>query len=396
MKVARSEQEVAFRENEDRLKRQNETLAKKINARQEEIKTIEELYDKKADMAILEGEDQYARALDRNSQRIVGISKDFEDKIKAYKDRLKDTQVMVEKEEATLRSSEDEKIKGLKRNFAENYEEKFQSALEDQRNIQFNTKSSVDNIAAQAMNEQRAMEARTTVEMNALTEHFNQKVGNADTDYRRKLENDLRKHQMDLSRQKEDLNRQMLEDTGRLKRVGTEKTRIQQDQLSLMDKHQQNMVKQRTDDFRARYEKMVNEHESIIKELESKLAADMKKMVEKSANDKTLFINKLDDRFYQVEKLNPIVTETPDSVEVALEIPPHEKENFHLSAQGRNIKMTLSRKFTDTLTTPDGSLNKSTRSELFSKEVLTKDILNSNKITQKYDQGVLTYKIAKA
>jgi len=57
--------------------------------------------------------------------------------------------------------------------------------------------------------------------------------------------------------------------------------------------------------------------------------------------------------------------------------------------------MTLTRKYTDSLDAEDGSNNKSTKTELYSKEFSTKEILNPKSITQKYENGVLTFKILK-
>lgn len=78
-----------------------------------------------------------------------------------------------------------------------------------------------------------------------------------------------------------------------------------------------------------------------------------------------------------------------------MNIPEHEKENVHLSVHGRGVKMTLTRKFTDTLEDKDGSVNRSTRNELYSKEFPSKDILNPKLVAQKYEDGVLTYRIQK-
>lgn len=396
MKIAGRDQELQLKEQEDQYKKLNSSYEKKIRAREKEIKAVEELYDKKAQMASLEGEDQYIQALDRNSKRIVGVSKEFEDKIQSYKDRLRETQKKVETEEETLKSSEQSKITGLKKNLENNFQEKYQASVEEQQYIENSTKNAIAEISSKSLNDRRAIESKAQFDINALSDDYGKKVMDTESNYRAKLENDLKKQKHEGTKQQEELKLNMLEETHKLTRLGTEKNRIQNDQMNLLEKHQQNMIKQKTDDFKARYEKLVVEHDTIIKDLEKELHADMKKMMEKSATEKKSVANKVDDHFYQIEKLAPVVVESPTDVEVSLEIPEHEKENFHLSAQGRNIKMTLSRKFSDSITAPDGSLNKSTRSELFSKDVTTKDLLNSNKITQKYENGLLTYKVLKA
>lgn len=395
MKIA-SEQDFRVKENENQLKKLNQSLEKKIRARESEINKIDEFYNKKEDMAKLEGEDQFAQALDRNAQRIVGASKDFEDKILSYKDQLAKTQKMVENEETTLKESERTKLEGLKQNMSNASEERYQDSLNEQRLIEQNTKNTIDNIALESLHERKSIEANAQSSMNALTTEYNDKSNSTESNLKAKFENDIRKQKFYAEKDQVEMKAQSAEELAKLKRLSAEKIRIQNDQINFMDRHQQNTVKQKTDDFKVRYQKMVEEHDALIKNLETQLIEDMRKMVEKSASDKQIFANRLDDQFYHVSKLNPTVTEHPSFVEVALKIPEHEKENFHLSAQGRNIKMTLSRKFAETLAETDGSVNKSTRSELFTKDVATKDILNPNKLTQKYEKGLLTYKILKA
>jgi len=395
MKIA-SEQDFRVKENENQLKKLNQSLEKKIRSRESEIKKIDEFYNKREDMAKLEGEDQFAQALDRNALRIVGASKDFEDKILGYKDQLAKTQKMVENEETILKESEQTKLEGLKQNMSNASEERYQDSLNEQRLIEQNTKNTLDNISLESLHERKSIEANALSSMNALTTEYNDKSISTEANLNAKFENDVRKQKYYAEKDQAEMKANSAEELAKLKRLSAEKTRIQNDQINFMDRHQQNTVKQKTDDFKVRYQKMVEEHDALIKNLETQLNEDMRKMVEKSASDKQIFANRLDDQFYHVSKLNPIVIEHPSFVEVSLAIPEHEKENFHLSAQGRNIKMTLSRKFAETLAETDGSVNKSTRSELFTKDVNTKDILNPNKLTQKYADGVLTYKINKA
>ncbi len=396
MKVTGRDQELLLKEQENQFKQLNSSYVKKIKARENEIKKVDDLYDKKTAMASIEGEDQYIQALDRNSQKIVGVSKEFEDRIQSYKDRLKDTQTRVESEEINLKANQKDKITGIKQNHSYNFVEQYEASADDLSTIEESTRNTLDNIILRSNSEKNVIETKGQFEIRTKSDEYDKKTKDAEVTNRARMQNELNKQKLEWTKEQNELKANMQGDNNRLKRLVTEKSRIQTDQLASMDKQQQNTIKQGSEDFKIRYNKTVQEHDTIIRDLESQLNADMKRMVEKSTTDKRLVANKSDDPFYQVEKLNTTVTEGLDSVQVALPIAEHEKENFHLSAQGRNLKMTLTRKFAESLAAKDGSLDKSTRSELFSKDVATKDILNSNKITQKYEDGVLTYKIMKA
>jgi HSP20 family molecular chaperone IbpA len=152
---------------------------------------------------------------------------------------------------------------------------------------------------------------------------------------------------------------------------------------------------QKQSDFKIRYENLVKEHDTLLTQLKGHFDADVKKMAMESAVQKKAIPNKSDDSFYRVETLNPTMVENEKEYLVSLNVPEHEKENVHLTVHGRGVKMTLSRKFADTIEATDGSTNKSSRTELFSKEFPCKDILDSKQVAQNYEDGVLNFRVKK-
>jgi len=171
---------------------------------------------------------------------------------------------------------------------------------------------------------------------------------------------------------------------------------VKKGKLDYQEMHQKDMLSQREKDFKVRYENMVKEHDTILKNLSAKFEEDARKITASTSTDKKILSGRSEDPFYKVDKLSPKVVEGLKTVTVAVPVAEYEKENVHLSTQGRSIKITLSRKYTDSLNAEDGSLNRSTRSELFSKELTTADLLSPKNITQSYEDGVLSFKINKA
>ena len=118
-------------------------------------------------------------------------------------------------------------------------------------------------------------------------------------------------------------------------------------------------------------------------------------MLEKNSSQKRVIANQNEDQFYRIETLNPTIVDSPKDFLVSLAVPEHEKENVHLSVHGRNVKMTLTRKYSEFIEAKDGTIDKSNRNELFSKEFPSKDLLNQKQVVQKYEDGILTFKIQK-
>lgn len=396
MKVGTGDQAIAFKENEDLYKRMNKSIEKKIESKEKEIQNLDALYDKKIAMARLEGEDQFIQSLDRNNQRMVSESGVFEDKIKGYQDKLKKVQDTVAREELSLKTSEKQKLSELKTQLEENFQEQYSTTQMNQQEIADSTQASVKEIATRSKAEKLLLEGNAQYEINALSSEFNTKAANNERDFRSKLDNDIRLHTAEINTQQEQLKKLMTLDAEKNKRLSSELNRVNKEQLNYQETHQKDMLSQRDKDFKVRYENMVKEHDTILKNLSAKFEEDARKITASTSTDKKILGGRSEDPFYRVDKLNPKIVEDLKTVTVAVPVAEYEKENVHLSAQGRSIKITLSRKYTDSLNAEDGSVNRSTRSELFSKELATTDLLSPKNITQSYEDGVLTFKIHKA
>jgi HSP20 family molecular chaperone IbpA len=396
MKVGTGPEALAFKENEDLYKRMNKSIERKIENKQQEIKNLDTLYDKKIEMARVDGEDQYIQALERNNQKMLSDSGVYEDKIKGYQEKLKQVQNTVAKEEVNLKTTEKQRLADLKSQLEENFEDQYSNTQENQRAIAESTQAVVKEITAKSKSEKTILESNAQFEINALASGFNQKAADSEKDFRTKLDSDIRLHNAEVNTQKEELKKLMTLDMEKNKRLNNEQNRVNHDQLSFQETHQKDMLAQREKDFKVRYENMVKEHDTVLKSLSAKFEADAQRVTASTSSEKKILNDKSTDPFYRVDRLNPKMTEDLKTVTIAIPVAEYEKENIHLSTQGRSIKITLSRKYTDSLNAEDGSVNRSTRSELFSKELNTTDLLSPKNITQHYSDGILTFKVNKA
>ncbi len=397
MKIpANSEMAQQFKDNEDLLKRMNQGLARKIANKEQEIKQVDALYDKKLSNAKNEGEREYLQGLERNNQLLGSETKNYEEKMQGYKDQLKKAQDTVANEEAALKGIHKERISDLKTQMEANFQDQYINTEDTQHQVQTATQDAINEIATKSKIERMTMESNAQYEINALSSELNQKGANNERNFRDKLDNDVRLHNFEIERQKSELKKMMSLDAEKNKRLSDEKNRVHHAQLSFQDQHQQEMLKQREADFKVRYEKMIKEHDEILGRLKTSFSADVKKMVEQTSADKKRIDDRGNDPFYRIDKLNPTMVEDIDVVTIKLPVSDYEKENVHLSTQGRNIKITLSRKYSDSVSSEGGGIDRSTRSELYSKEFNTKDLLSSKNITQNYEDGMLTFKIKKA
>lgn len=365
-------------------------------SKEKEVERIKKIYEKKVEGAKAEGEDRYESAIKRNDEMIAGVGVDYEQKLQSYKDSLEKTEKNIASAELSYKKDHAEKMRGLKEQFANNVEDEFYRANDNQKAVQDQMKSAVLSVQTKSRNEQRNLESNARSHINALGADYSNKIKNEELEYRSRLETDKFTHDETLRNQRSELKNQLDKSAQQGKRLEMEKAQVQKEELSYLENHHKDILNQRTADFKVRYESMVKQHESILNELQTNLDADMKKMVVSTSSQKKDVSDRVNDSFYRIETLNPSIMDAGKELIVSLKVPEYEKENVHLSAHGRNIKMTLNRRFADTMEANDGSVNRSTRNELYSKEFTAQDILNSKQISQKYDKGVLTFRIGKA
>ena len=386
-------------DNNSDLKDYSKELDKRLQNRalkqEQEIENIKKINEKRIDDIKNEGDVSYINTIKRNDDLLVDASKDYEEKLNNYKERLDKTQNAISLEENALKRDHSEKIKNQKDQFQNNIKEQFQNASDNQQSIQNQTQNSMATVSNNERAQINHLELTAHSKANAISSEYNQKEITSERDYRAALLEGLKNHQADVNLQRDELQKNLDTTAEKNKRLETEKVKAQTAELNYLDNHQKDILAQKQIDFGVRYENLVKEHESLISELKAHFAADVKKMVEQNSSQKRVIANKNDDQFYRIEKLNPNISEGLKEYQVSLTVPEHEKENVHLSIHGRNIKMTLTRQYTDSFEEKDGSIDKSNRNELFSKEFPCKDLLNQKQVVQKYEDGVLTFKIQK-
>lgn len=396
MKTNNNDTIKSFKENEELYKSLNKSLERKIHAKDEEIKNVESHYDKKIFQAKENGEVDFQLALDRNNERVQDESRQTEEKLKHYQSEILKANEAVSKNEQKIKNEEKLKVSNLKAQFEESFQDQYQNALENQRQMQAMTQNSTMDISAKAKSEKMLLTNQTQAEINALTTDFTNETNNTELKYKNELDRNFKNHNIEMNKQRDDLKKISQDDFEKNTRLNAEKNKVNQAQSNFQEKYQQSLLLQKDQDFKVRYEKIVREHDDILKGLSERLDSDVKKMVESTSMRKKIISDKVDDPFYRVEKLDYEMVEAPDHVLVKIPIAEYEKDNVQLSTQGRGVKLTVSRKYNNSTIAQDGIIDKSTRSELYSKEFRAKDILDPKSISQSYSDGLLQFKIKKA
>jgi HSP20 family molecular chaperone IbpA len=381
--------------NQDYLKKLDQELKHKIIQRESEIENVKKIYDKKLESEEQLGEESYLNKIDQNKSRIESANNDYITKLKDYNENLEKTKINLSQEEKSYKEAQAQQLKSLKAQGDESYKNIYENSLSQQDDLQFKTGQSLKMVDDQAHRDLMKLENKSAKDLAQMAFTYNQKSLTNENDFQSKLREDLKSHQELLTNQKDELKKSMQMTTDRNKRLEMEKVRVQQDELNYLDKYHKNLVDQKQADFKTRYEQLTKEHDRILNDIKSKLDQDIKVETAKNAQTKKSLVTKAADDFYRIDKLAPKLSDSGQEYVLTINVPEHERENVHLVAHGRDLKLTMSRKFSDTLEDEEGTINRTSKSQLFSKELKTLDLVNPKKVTENYQDGLLTFKISK-
>jgi len=166
-------------------------------------------------------------------------------------------------------------------------------------------------------------------------------------------------------------------------------------QLEQENQNFKNNLKTKQDIFLQRYKEVADTQNTYLDRIQHKFDDDLKKITESHALQKKIFDEKQNDNFYKVTKLEPKIQENEKNYTVSIKIPEHEKDQVQITAQERKVRLGHTRRFSDSTVGEDGSKSSSSRSETVSREFTVPHILDSRKITQKYEDGKIIFKIEK-
>lgn len=325
------------------------------------------------------------------------------EKINEREERLAEQQKMIEKTNALLDRTKSEistqklaEIEEMKALQSDRYQKEFQSAQETMDLLNEKSQHSIASMNFETENTLQKLTQGNKQRVDALTKQGEMRSQNKSQEFRRlgayqDMEFSKIMRQKEFEHQKDigELERQFL-----IEKEGRTQSFAQQKQVKTSE-HEE-ALKQLDKSFHEKYQAMVTNHDAVMNHLRSRFEIDLKEAAQSLSQSKENIENRAQDSFYGVEKLSPNVSEDEKSYTISISIPEHERDGVNLSADGRNIRLSISRRFEERLEDMSGEVNKTSRTEHHTKSFRVAQIVDQGKITQSYQDGILSYKIMKA
>lgn len=378
------------------LKNLDREIRNKINYKESELENMESLHKKELESKRSAQEAAYIEQMDRHQAQLIFENSEFENKLKDYQDKLSKTKKTLESEEKNLKNSQLEKLEDIKLKNTDKILETIQNAEQQNTEIKNSSQSTIKMIEDKGSFEKSKLIKNKEAEIHKVAQFYDHKNFIEEKDLREKLRQDLLEHQNMIVSQKENFQKDIKISQNKNERLLKEKVKVQEENLNFQEKYHQSLMLQKNEDFKKRYDQLTNEHNQIINEIKNKLDEDIKKLISKNSKIEKSIKDKSEDPFYRLNYLNPKIVENEKDVLISIPVAEHEKENVQLSTNGRQIKISMSKKYGEILEDDKTKeVNRNSRTELLSKEFQTKDILNPKNIGVHYQSGLLTFKVAK-
>lgn len=177
-----------------------------------------------------------------------------------------------------------------------------------------------------------------------------------------------------------------------------EAQQVKEIHTSTMDREKKMFIQHMQDQreaFKGKLNALTASHEKTYAKVAEQFTKELDQMTQSHASKKRTIASKQLDTFYHVTTVKPTVTDMPKQYLVSLNIPEHEKEGVKINVNDRDIRIHLSRNFKDEFVDDKGGVNKSQRTEIVTKTLTVKDLMDQSKATSSYKDGVLTFTIPK-
>lgn len=373
----------------------NKDFKHRLEARDKEIEKINEFYDIKEKQVrdqgkeavinqSLDNNDALLERSQKNEERLTEIKNDLIEQ----ENKLKDGFVKLQDQ---LKSKEDEVILSQKEKILQNNTkfENIAAGLKDRN--QLTLLEMKNNIA----NDQISEIDKGRFQLASVEQANVQKYQNQDKNFAKSLAQNqaLYKTQKDTI---VDEHNKFLHDT----------TQKNLNQRQMIEENNQKVLQNEANNHKAflltqqkvfeeRYQNLIKEHHDLLESLQNKNTEEIEKLKTSHLEAKRNISNKLDDNFYQLNELEPILKETEKNYEVTMKVPEHEKDTITLTGEGRSLTVTKSRRFQEKVYNDKGESNATARTEFYSKSFNVNQIIDDSKLLSKYEDGMLTFIVPK-
>lgn len=394
MKVEAAKSQI--QQNKGELKKLIRSQRDQITNRQQEIKNIEKIYDKKKENQRFQGEVELMDIQHRDLNRLQEASVGQEEKLEEIKKQVTNTQERLIKEEINLKKGHGEKVKNLNTNHSERAQDIFERSQDEIKNLSYDINKKVKNVHHNSDQTMEKIRQKSKLAIDKVAHENGLKVTQAQSGQANELKSAEERFQAtirqnEINHKNTMAKQQLVNQSDFLTRE-----RIHKDRTNASEVHYGELLRGEKEAFESKYKVMIGEHQAVLDRLEGKLDERFNQTIADKASTFKSLETEQADSFYNLKTLEPTIREDESNYFVDILVSPHEKENYNLTADKRTVRISFNRRSEKRLDAPSGEVESSRKSETITKEFKVAQIVDDKDLKVAYKDGVLSYRLPKA
>ncbi len=332
-----------------------------------------------------------------NQEKRINEIKKHEDILQELQKNLEKVKEQTSKELSLTKDTHENRLSDEKRIFSQDLlnlksknallaQEAEQIANSDLKRIKKNLEQDKADLTRSNLEDISQQKANATSKKRLTQNEFLRQQTQETNKYNKKLNKLKTENKKILNSSREKLTSQLLK-----------QEQTQKDALELLKRNNDLQTISEHKIFEKSYQTNIKRNESELQSMLSKKEVLLNELETKLKNRSELVLNRKDDSFYTMGKIDFSVSELNNNkgYEVKIKINEEEAQNIDFKAEKRELRLSLQRshKFK---TQEDGRKDSISKIETYMSKVPVEHIIDPKKVTKSYSNGVLSFKIGLA
>lgn len=158
---------------------------------------------------------------------------------------------------------------------------------------------------------------------------------------------------------------------------------------------QEQMATQNTR-FEENFSKEKNKHENLLQNLTKKKSDLIQNYKNSIYKEVEVLEDRSKDPFYSVPNIDPAIREDSISYKLSFQVPKDQADYYSLTGSGRELKLSMTRRFNDKITNDNGEKQIIAKTESVSKTIKLDEIIDPKSIKKTYENDTLSFIVGKS
>lgn len=383
-------------QNQKLLKQLSASQRREVAHRETELKNLDKFNKLAVEDKKFQGEARLTEIQGMNDHKVLGAIQDKENRLNDLKVNLKGEETRLAKERELLALNNSAKVQQLNVNHENKFRENFDRAEEKTKKLNHLSIEQTKDLNAKSDRSLSDLQYKTKLKLDTASHKQDTKLQRNSQELGEALERKKVEYSTLVSRAGMEHQRKLNELNSKNTSEIKEKEKISKNSELVKTEHEAELIKQKTASFKQKIKNLDDEHKKVFDLIKTRYDKELDSLVQNHSKDKASVMNKATDSFYSVERMTPVIVDNIDHYQISIKTPEHEKENYVLSVNKRKIKLSMTRRMEERIDGVNGNVDNTRKSEAYTKELKVADIMDNHKITQKWADGMLTYKVLKA